>query len=146
MKILIYCTEGNSCRSQMAEAFLSEMDQSIQVYSASLYPDQSVDQMAVLVMKEFGIDMSKKSPKSYRNFEGVNFDFLITLCSGSKDKSEVIEIPARHKIHLGFEDPRKTSCTNEKLIYLYRDVRDSIKEELEYFYSSILLPELHEAD
>ncbi|MFY9152777.1 MAG: arsenate reductase ArsC [Prolixibacteraceae bacterium] len=145
MKILIFCTEGNSCRSQMAEAFLQNLDRSLEVYSASLHPDKSLDKLAVQVMNEIGIDIEQKNPKSFENFEGMYFDYLITLCSGSKEKSNLIEIPARHKIHLGIEDPRKAYCADKQLIYLYRDIRDEIKEELEYFYNSILLPELLDA-
>lgn len=130
----------------MAEAFLQNIDRSLEVYSGCLYPDKIVDPMAIRVMDELGIDLKKKSPKSYKNFEGIDFDYLITLCSGSKENSDFVEIPARHKIHLGFENPRKAYCTDEQLIYLYRDVRDEIKEELDYFYSHILLPELQDSN
>lgn len=146
VKILIFCIEGNSCRSQMAEAFLQNLDHSLEVFSACLHPDRIIDPIAVQVMNELGFDIQMKSPKSIKNFEGTHFDYLITLCSGSNEKSELIEIPAKHKIHLGFENPRKAYCTDEQLIYLYRDVRDEIKEELEYFYSSIVLPELRNSN
>lgn len=130
----------------MAEAFLQKLDRSLEVCSACLYPDKIVDPLAIRVMAELGIDLLKKSPKSLKNFEGIYFDYLITLCSGSKEKTDFVEIQARHKIHLGFEDPRKAYCTDEQLIFLYRDIRDEIKEELDYFYSSILLPELQDSN
>ena len=38
MKILIICT-GNSCRSQMAEAFLQSFDSNVIVFSAGTKPE-----------------------------------------------------------------------------------------------------------
>ncbi len=143
MKILFLCTGGNSCRSLMAEAFLQKLDKSLEVYSAGLHPDKYTDPMAVEVMKEVGIDISSKRPKSCHEFEGMEFDYLITLCDGTKDKIDTVNIPARHHIHLGFEDPRKAYCTKEQLVYLYQDIRDEIKNELDYFYSRVLIKQLN---
>ena len=72
----------------------------------------------------------------------MEFDYLITLCDGTKDKIDTVNIQAKHHIHLGFEDPRKAYCTEEQLIYLYRDIRDEIKNEFEYFYSRVLAVKL----
>jgi arsenate reductase len=126
----------------MAEAFLQKLNKSLEVYSAGLHPDESTDPMAIEVMKEIGIDISTKKPKSYHEFDGMKFDYLITLCDGTKDRIESVDIKAKHHIHLGFEDPKKAYCTEEQLIYLYQDIRDEIKNELDYFYSRILINEL----
>lgn len=142
MRILFLCTGGNSCRSLMAEAFLQRTDRSLEVFSAGLHPDENADSMAIEVMKEIGIDISNMKPKSYHEFEGKEFDYLITLCDGTKDKIDTVNIPAKHQVHLGFEDPRKAFCTDEGLIFLYRDIRDEIKNELDYFYSRVLSREL----
>jgi arsenate reductase (thioredoxin) len=138
MKILFLCSGSNSCRSVMAEAILKDMDNSLEVFSAGLHPDAKVDPVAIRVMKEIGIDISTKEPKGYQKFEGMEVDYLITLCEGTKDKIASINISARHKIHLGFEDPRKTNCSEEQIVYVYRNIRDEIKNELEYFFSRIL--------
>jgi arsenate reductase len=130
----------------MAEAFLQEMDKSLEVFSAGLHPDERTDLLAIQVMKEIGIDISAKKPKSYMEFEGRFFDYLITLCDGTKDKIISINIPSKHKIHLGFEDPKKAYCTEEQIITIYRDIRDEISNELEYFYTHILTPELEQLD
>ena len=141
MKILFLCTGGNSCRSLMAEAFLQKTDYSLEVFSAGLHPDDCTDPMAIEVMKEIGIDISTKKPKSYHEFEGKKFDYLITLCDGTKDKIETVNIASKRHIHLGFEDPQKAFCTGKQLISLYRDIRDEIKNELDYFYSHVLARE-----
>jgi arsenate reductase (thioredoxin) len=142
MKILFLCTGGNSCRSLMAEAFLQKLDKSLEVFSAGLHPDENTDPMAVEVMKEIGIDISTKKPKSYHEFEGMEFDYLITLCDGTKDKIDTVQIPTKHHMHLGFEDPHKAFCPEEQLIYLYQDIRNEIRNELDYFYVHVLINEL----
>jgi len=138
MKILFLCSGSSSCRSMMAEAILKDMDISLDVFSAGLHPEPEVDPFAVQVMHEIGIDISTNEPANFQKFEGMQVDYLITLCEGTKDKITSINIPAKHKIHLGFEDPRKTNCSEEEIVYMYRNIRDEIKNELEYFFSRIL--------
>lgn len=127
----------------MAEAFLQKTDQSLEIYSASLYTDVENDPIAIQVMNEIGIDISTKKPKNYHEFEGVSVDYLITICDGTTEKKPAINIQATHKIHLGFDDPKKAFCSDEQLIDIYRDLRDEIKNELDYFYNRILLTEKH---
>jgi arsenate reductase len=138
MKILFLCADGNSCRSLMAEALLQEIDQSLEVYSAGLYPDDEPDPLAIEVMWEIGIDISMKKPKSYIEFDGMFVDYLITLCDGTKDKISSFNIEAPHKIHIGFDDPKKAGVSANQVKDIYRDIRDEIRNELDYFYSHIL--------
>lgn len=141
MKILFLCSGGNSCRSMMAEEILKKMDKTLEVFSAGLHPEPQVDPFAIKVMLEIGIDISTKRIVNYEEYEGMEVDYLITLCEGTKDKITSVNVPARHKIHLGFEDPGKINCTDDEIITIYRNIRDEIKNELEYFYSRILKPE-----
>jgi len=142
VKILFLCTGGNLCRSLMAEAFLQKMDKLLEVISVGLHPDVRIDPMAIEVMLEVGIDISMKKPKSYKEFEGIFVDYLITLCDGTKDKIASVDIEYKHKIHLGFEDPRKACHSEEQAMDVYRDIRDEIRNELGYFYDRILTREL----
>ncbi len=138
MKILFLCSGGNSCRSMMAEEILKKMDKTLDVFSAGLHPYPQVDQFAIKVLMEIGIDISTKKIINYEDYEGMEVDYLITLCEGTKDKITSVNVRARHKIHLGFEDPEKKNSTEEEIISVYRNIRDEIKNELEYFYSRIL--------
>jgi arsenate reductase len=122
----------------MAEAFLQQIDKSLKVFSAGLHPDQETDPIAIEVMKEIGIDISNKKPRSYKEFEGMTVDYLITLCDGTKDKITAININASHKIHLGFDDPRKSFGLEDNIMDVYRDIRDEIHNELLYFHDHIL--------
>lgn len=69
MKILILCT-GNSCRSQMAHGFLQSLDEDIQVFSAGTHPAPNVNPLAVEVMAEIGIDISRHTPTDVKHLSG----------------------------------------------------------------------------
>lgn len=138
MKILFLCSGSSSCRSIMAEAILKAMDKTLDVFSGSLNPDPQVDPVAIRVMQEIGIDISQKKTTNYLEYEGIQVDYLITLCEGTKEKITSINISATHKIYLGFDDPQKTNCSDEQILNTYRKIRDEIQNELDYFYSRML--------
>jgi arsenate reductase len=126
----------------MAEAFLQHTDQSLEVFSAGMNPDDQTDPLAIEVMSEIGIDISNKKPKSYKLFEEMFVDYLIILGDGTKNKISPINILAKHKIHLGFDDPRKAVYLETENLKIYRQIRDEIRNELDYFYTRILSREL----
>ncbi len=76
MKILILCT-GNSCRSQMARGFLQSFDDKITVRSAGTEPAKQINQRAVIVMKEVGIDVSHNTPKLIDQYLKDEWDYVI---------------------------------------------------------------------
>jgi multimeric flavodoxin WrbA len=66
-KILFLCTE-NSSRSQMAQAFAQCYGGGrIDAESAGSEPGEKVNELMVAVMKEKGIDMAFRKPKSFTN-------------------------------------------------------------------------------
>ena len=76
-KVLFLCIE-NSCRSQMAEGILRHLKGSkFEVFSAGIKPSV-VNPIAIKVMAEIGIDISGHRSKSIDEFQGMNFDFVIT--------------------------------------------------------------------
>lgn len=142
MKILFLCAGGNSCRSQMAEAFLKHTDRTLEVFSAGFFPEIQTDPKAAEVMREAGIDISENKPKSVAEFAGQEVDYLITICDNTTEKIGTANVTFKHKIHLGFADPKKIKASEEDLLAIYRDVRDEIRNELDYFYTRILVPHL----
>jgi DNA-binding transcriptional ArsR family regulator len=70
MKILILCT-GNSCRSQMAHGFLQSFDKRLIVRSAGTEPAKQVNQKAVKVMQEVGIDISHHTSWLLAEWHGI---------------------------------------------------------------------------
>ncbi|HNY76193.1 MAG TPA: arsenate reductase ArsC [Bacteroidales bacterium] len=136
MKILIICT-GNSCRSQMAEAFLQSFDSNVIVFSAGTKPEDKVDDMAIAVMQELGIDISQKIPKSVEKYINEYWDYVITVCDNAKETCPVFLGDVRHRIHIGFEDPSNIQGSDEYRLNEYRRIRDEIKEKFLQLYNEI---------
>ena len=93
----------------MAEAWTRHLKGDIiEPYSAGVDPRQ-VDPRAVKAMEEVGIDISAQKAKSVEAFEGVEFDYVITLCDNAQQSCPVF--PAKTKlVHVGFEDPPKLAA------------------------------------
>ena len=136
MKILIICT-GNSCRSQMTEAFLQSFDSNVIVFSAGTKPENKVDDMAIAVMQELGIDISQKIPKSVEKYINEYWDYVITVCDNAKETCPVFLGDVRHRIHIGFEDPSNIQGSYEYRLNEYRRIRDEIKEKFLQLYNEI---------
>lgn len=112
MNILILCT-GNSCRSQIAEAWLKQINPSLNVFSAGTIPANEVHPLAIKVMKEAGIDISQNKPKSVDEFLDKDWDYVITVCDDAKENCPLFTGKAENIIHYSFEDPSKKEGTDE---------------------------------
>ncbi|MCL4132128.1 UNVERIFIED_CONTAM: hypothetical protein GTU68_001791 [Idotea baltica] len=78
--ILFLCT-GNSCRSQMAEAWCKKLKpNSINAYSAGTNP-QGINPYARKVLEKEGVSLDNHSSKHIDELSQVNFDYIITLCN-----------------------------------------------------------------
>ena len=128
MKILILCT-GNSCRSQMAQGFLQHLDKTITVCSAGTYPSDKINEKAVAVMKEVGIDISHNKPKSVEIYLDEVWDYVITVCDDANETCPVFIGKVKNRLHMGFEDPSKVKGSEEYIMSEFRRVRDLIKNE-----------------
>lgn len=133
MDILILCT-GNSCRSQMAEAFIRSFDPKLNVYSAGTKPASKVNPYAVKVMSEVGIDISSHYPKDVDEFITKSFDYVITVCDNAKETCPVFTGKVKNRLHIGFEDPADATGTEDEIIAVFRKVRDEIKKDFLDFY------------
>src|SRR5690242_5620369 len=80
MKILFLCT-GNSARSIIAEYLLRRIGQGrFEVYSAGSNPIGKVNPFAIEVLKGlYHIDAADARSKSWQEYEGLEFDFVITV-------------------------------------------------------------------
>ncbi len=139
MKILVLCT-GNSCRSQMAEAFLKSFDKSLEVCSAGTAPASKVHPKAVRVMKEVGIDISANKTKTVQQFLSQSFDYVITVCDNARETCPFFAGKVGHRLHMGFEDPAEATGTEEEILSVFQKVRNQIRNEFHEFYSRELKP------
>ena len=133
IKILILCT-GNSCRSQIAEGFLKSFDSALSVHSAGTHPSDQVHPLAVKVMAEMGIDISKNEPTNVDAFTPYSFDYVITVCGHARETCPVFTGKVKHKLHIGFDDPAEAEGTDGEILAVFKRVRDEIKEDMLEFY------------
>lgn len=133
IKILFLCV-GNSCRSQMAEAFANTLRQDeIEAFSAGVNPSK-VNERAMKVMAEAGIDISNHYSKSIDDLAGIDFDYVVTLCDKAKEACPTF--PGKVKlIHRNFDDPTAAAGSEQEILAEFRRVRDEIK----IFVKSLIL-------
>lgn len=133
MRILILCT-GNSCRSQMGHGWMQSFDDTLEVCSAGTEPAYCVNPLAVKVMKEVGIDISRHVPKSVNDYLGQSWDYVITVCGGANESCPSFTGTVKHRLHIGFDDPSKVDGTDEFVLSEFRRVRDEIRKSLYDLY------------
>lgn len=135
-RILIVCT-GNSCRSQMAEAYLTAMGSDVEVHSAGTHPADEVHPLAMKVMMEDGYNIDIQYPKNISLFTEESFDYLITVCSEAEKECPVFAGEVTHRLHIPFRDPVQATGSEDEVLAVFRQVRDEIKQGMEKFYNSL---------
>lgn len=136
IKILFLCT-GNSCRSQMAEGWTRALKgDSIEVYSAGIEP-QGLNQTAVDVMAEVGVDIAAHTSKHIDSLRGIAFDAIITVCDNARETCPFFP-GAKKMLHVGFSDPpvmakelAAKGAGEAEQRNCYRQVRDEIRAFIE---------------
>lgn len=132
VKILFLCT-GNSCRSQMAEGWARHLKgDMIEAYSAGI-EKHGLNPLAVKVMAEVGVDISRQKSKRVDELDSLAFDYVVTVCGHANEQCPYF--PGKAKIvHVGFDDPPKLAAgckTEEEALGHYRRVRDEIRTFVE---------------
>ena len=133
MKILILCT-GNSCRNQIAQGFLQSFDSDLTVCSAGTEPSEKVNDKAVAVMNEVGIDISSAYPKSVNQYLDEEWDYVITVCGGANENCPMFTGHVKHRLHIGFDDPAAITGDEEFVMNEFRRIRNEIKNGFYAFY------------
>jgi arsenate reductase len=129
IKVLFLCT-GNSCRSQIAEGWAKHLKGHIMdVYSAGIAPG-NLNQMAVKVMAEVGVDISKQRPKHVDELNNINFDYVVSLCDNASANCPIFPRKTKH-FHRPFEDPTFTPGTEKQIKASFVKLRDQVKTFIE---------------
>ena len=88
---------------------------------------------AIAAMQELGIDISGHRSKHVDEFEGRQFDYVITVCDNAKESCPVF-FGATKKLHHSFDDPPPASeGTDEERMAVFRRVRDELRTYLSDF-------------
>jgi arsenate reductase len=131
IRVLFVCT-GNSARSQIAEALLSDIGGGdFEAFSAGTEP-KGVNPFAVRVLHESGIDWSGAISKSAKDFIGQPFDYVVTVCDRARQTCPVF--PGDHStLHWGLDDPAEVEGTGEQKLEAFRRTRTEVATRLRPF-------------
>lgn len=132
-KVLFLCT-ANASRSQMAEGLINhDFAGRIEAFSAGTKPKE-VSRLAVQVLDEIGIDISRAISKHLNTFANERFDYVITLCDHANEQCPVF-FGGVQRLHIGFPDTPHTNAATEENLLIYRRIRDMIRERLREFFT-----------
>ena len=110
IRVLFVCT-GNSARSQIAEALLTDMGgDDFAAFSAGTEP-KGVNPLTIQTLRHLGIDWAAARSKSVTEFAGQSFDYVITVCDRARQACPVF--PGGHDtLHWGLDDPAEVGGTD----------------------------------
>ena len=131
--ILFVCVE-NAGRSQMAEGFIRKYaPEDFVPFSAGTKPISQINPLAIQVMEEIGIDISKQKPKDLSEDMMRNSDKIINMGCMDKNFCPTLFIPK--VIDWGIEDPK------DKPIETVREIRDEIERRIKELATDISVAE-----
>src|SRR4030042_1999123 len=126
-KIIFVCVE-NARRSQMAEGFAEALGQGkLEVYSAGSSPSSQIDPFVIEVMKEKGIDLGTKRPKSLNELPPVEMDYLVTM--GCEETCPAVL--AKKVIQWEIPDPKGKSIDD------IRKIRDMLEAKVKMLLEEV---------
>jgi arsenate reductase (thioredoxin) len=128
IRVLFVCT-GNSARSQLAEALLTQHGGSaFAAFSAGTAP-KGVNPYTLRVLAEVGIDWSHARSKSVDEFLDQPFDYVITVCDRARQSCPVF--PGEHNsLHWGLDDPAEVEGTDAERLAAFQRTRREIMARL----------------
>ena len=133
---VLFLSTGNACRSQMAEAWAKEMASDLVKVKSAGIEVQGINDIAVSVMSEVGIDMSKQVPARV-NGELLEWaDLIVTLCDNVEEQCPIVNFDTM-KLHLPLSNPAKYKGSDEDVLTAFRQTRDKVKKRVEYVLTQL---------
>lgn len=130
-RVLFYC-KHNSCRSQMAEAYLKHLrPDEFAVYSAGLHPEP-IHPLVEVVLQEDGVSLQGQTSKSVDFYLGKQvFDSIIIVCQEGEAECPRLYPFAIHVERWPLSDPASVTGNREAVLEAFRQTRDEIKRRIQ---------------
>lgn len=126
-KVLFVCVE-NSCRSQIAEGFARKWGGDVlEPSSAGSRPSGRINETAVAVMKEAGVDLGLQASKGLKDVPSFGWDYVITMGCGDACPF----VAAQRRTDWGIPDPKHLPLPE------FRSVRDQIEEKVKALVAEV---------
>ncbi len=133
IKVLFLDVE-NSAGSQMAEAYLRYLAGDLfEPFSAGIEP-QELSPVAVQVMSEVGIEISRHYWKNVEEYLTFHFKFVITLCDLARGRRPIFH-SAEHFQHWHFPDTLGVKGLSQTELEAFRGFRGQIQHRVSKFIS-----------
>lgn len=114
----------------MAEGWAKHLKNDVfEAYSAGI-EKAGLDPLAIKVMAEVGIDISKQESKLISELKEKDFDYVVVICDEANERCPTFSSKAR-KIYHPFDNPPKIALklrSKDEIFLVYRRVRDEIKD------------------
>ena len=134
---VLFCCTMNAVRSVMAEAMMKHL------FGHAVYIDSvgvrkgDIDQFAVTVMDEIGIDITRHRPKSFEDLDDDSFDLIISLSPESQHSA--VEMTRNMACEVEFWntfDPTYVEGSREVRLAAFREVRDGLMARIQRRFGS----------
>jgi protein-tyrosine-phosphatase len=128
--VLFSCSQ-NALRSPMAEALMKHLHgRQIYIDSAGVRAGP-LDEFAVAVMDELGIDITKHKAKTFDDLEDGSFDIIISLSPEAQHRAvEMTRTMAAEVEFWNTFDPSVVEGSRETRLEAYRQVRDQLMKRI----------------
>ena len=128
---VLFCCTQNALRSPMAEAMMKHLHGRRVFVDSVGVRTGPLDDFAVAVMDEIGIDITKHKPKSFEDLEDDSFDLIISLSPEAQHKAvDMTRALAAEDEFWNTFDPSVVEGSREARLDAYRQVRDQLMRRL----------------
>jgi arsenate reductase (thioredoxin) len=130
-RVLFLCT-GNSARSLLAEALLKSLGGAdYEVHSAGVAP-RGVNPYTIQVLERQGITPDGLRSKNVAEFEGQDFDYVITVCDSAAEQCPVFSGSPR-RIHWSLADPAAVEGPDAQKLAAFEQTLAQLKPRIQAF-------------
>ena len=134
ISVLFVCTH-NSARSIMAEALLRQKGgDAYEAFSAGTEAAE-VRPLTLRVLQEAGVPTEGLRSKSFEEYAGRTFDYVITVCDSARQSCPVFPGEG-DRFHWGYDDPSAVQGTEDERLAAFQRVFTAISQRIDLFMNA----------
>jgi len=128
---VLFACSMNAIRSPMAEALMKYLHgRRVFVQSAGVHAGEP-DLLAVEVLDEIGIDMSRHRPRSFEQLDDEFFDLVVSLSPEAQHQAVLLTHDNACELEFWhMPDPSLVEGSREQRLTAYRSLRDDLLRRL----------------
>jgi arsenate reductase len=135
MKNILFLCTGNSCRSVLAEAYISAASQGAwRGFSAGSQPTGQVHPMALATLRDLGLPDAGYRSQSWDDFATAPaMDVIVTVCDNAAGETCPVWPGHPATYHWPFPDPAAFQGDEAQVAAHFLDVMNLIKAKIDAF-------------